>query len=99
MITLRRLLAVFVTTVALLLPVGAYASGSSSVLIADPAHRVVASAHRDDARYQRLASALGFAADTLPASGESPPAVGAVFRSDLRLTWLRDDTEIGGGST
>src|SRR5688500_11883773 len=77
-----------------LTPSAAYAGGPSSVLVADPVHRVAVSAYRGDPRYQRLAAALGFDGADLPNDGASPPAVGAVFRADVRLAWLRDDTEI-----
>ncbi|MFC7624799.1 hypothetical protein [Microlunatus sp. GCM10028923] len=77
-----------------LTPSAAHAGEPSSVLIADPAHRVAVSAHRGDPRYRQLAAAIGFDGAELPNDGASPPAIGAVFRADLRLTWLRDDTEI-----
>ncbi|GAB3745378.1 hypothetical protein [Microlunatus parietis] len=90
---MRRLLAALVIMIALT-PSVAYAGEPSSVLIADPARRLAGSAHHGDARYQRLAAAVGLAGTDLPRNGASPPAVGAVFRADVRLTWLRDDTEI-----
>lgn len=90
---MRRLF-VALLIMGVLLPTHAHAAGPSTVLIADPAHGRTAAAHAGDARYQRLAAAIGFSGSARPRTGASPPAVGAVFGADVRLTWLSDDATI-----
>ncbi|WP_161606040.1 hypothetical protein [Microlunatus speluncae] len=79
-------------------PSSASAGGPTSVLITDPARHRTASAAAGDDRYQQLAAAIGYdpaRGAELPSAGESPPSgFGAIFRSDLRVTWLAHDTTI-----
>lgn len=76
----------------------ALAGGPTSVLITSPANQRTSSAYTGDARYQRLASAVGIdtgAGIEQPTSGESPPGeIDSNMGADVRLTWLIHDMAV-----
>jgi hypothetical protein len=75
----------------------ALAGGPTSVLIASPANQRTSSAYTGDARYQRLATAVGIdtgAGIEQPTSGESPPVGIDQSGAAVRLTWLIHDMAV-----
>ena len=76
----------------------AAAGGPTSLLITSPSNQRTSSAYTGDARYERLAAAVGVntgAGVEQPTSGESPPAgIDSGFGSEIRLTWLIHDMSV-----